>query len=99
MQRSIAQTRIDRSKKYIQKMKLSIEIQNPAEVQFIKELLQKLNVHILSESVAKEGKDQSKAFRAIEELAKRGTYAQDIKDPVVWQKEIRKDRKLPFRED
>ena len=35
---------------------------------------------------------------ALEELARSGAFA-DIKDPVAWQREIRKDRPLPGRED
>jgi hypothetical protein len=35
---------------------------------------------------------------ALESLAKQGTF-KDIVDPVEWQREIRKDRPLPGRED
>ena len=39
-------------------------------------------------------KELEKIFKS---LAKRGTLAKAIPDPVAWQKEIRKDRKLPGR--
>ena len=37
------------------------------------------------------------ALKALERLSRLGTF-QDIKDPVAWQREIRKDRPLPGRE-
>ena len=36
---------------------------------------------------------------ALEALAARGTYAADVVDPVEWQREIRRDRPLPGREE
>jgi ribosomal protein L13 len=36
-------------------------------------------------------------MKALEELQKLNVYA-DIEDPVAWQREIRKDRPLPFRD-
>lgn len=42
--------------------------------------------------------ERGKAMReALEELARLGTF-RDIKVPVAWQREIRKDRPLPGRE-
>ena len=35
---------------------------------------------------------------ALQQLAELGTFA-DIKDPVEWQRQIRKDRPLPGREE
>jgi antitoxin component of MazEF toxin-antitoxin module len=35
--------------------------------------------------------------KAIRELQRVGAF-KDIKDPVAWQREIRKDRPLPFRD-
>lgn len=35
--------------------------------------------------------------KALQELAELGTFS-EIKDPVAWQREIRKDRPLPGRE-
>jgi hypothetical protein len=36
---------------------------------------------------------------ALESLARRGTYAAEIADPVEWQRTVRADRPLPGRED
>jgi antitoxin component of MazEF toxin-antitoxin module len=41
--------------------------------------------------------DREAIQRAIRELQKINAYS-DMKDPVVWQREIRKDRHLPGRE-
>ncbi len=41
----------------------------------------------------------TKLARLMEEIAARGTAFKDIKDPAAWQREIRKDRPLPGRED
>jgi hypothetical protein len=47
--------------------------------------------------------DEERRRRAIREtlesLAARGTYAAEIEDPVAWQREIRKDRPLPGRDE
>ena len=37
-------------------------------------------------------------YELLQELADMGAFA-EIEDPVAWQREIRKDRPLPFRED
>lgn len=41
----------------------------------------------------------TKLARLMEEIAKRGTAFKEIEDPGAWQREIRKDRPLPGRED
>jgi hypothetical protein len=43
-------------------------------------------------------KKQQLAIRAIEEIRKNGIEPSFIDDPVEWQREIRKDRALPFRD-
>ena len=37
-------------------------------------------------------------FEILQSLADMGAFA-EIEDPVAWQREIRKDRPLPFRDD
>ena len=37
-------------------------------------------------------------FELLQELADMGAFS-EISDPVAWQREIRKDRPLPYRED
>lgn len=40
----------------------------------------------------------TKLARLMTEIAERGTAFKEIEDPVVWQRETRKDRPLPNRE-
>jgi hypothetical protein len=42
---------------------------------------------------------RQRILEALNALAARGTYAADVTDPVEWQREIRKDRPLPGREE
>lgn len=52
---------------------------------------------VISEDQAPWPVDNKKAVAALREIAKRGGV-QSIKDPVAWQREIRKDRPLPGRD-
>lgn len=62
-------------------------------------------VHFLKSKLAKakiaapeEEPNGTKLARLMEEMSTQNLFA-DIKDPVVWQREIRKDRPLPGREE
>jgi len=48
-------------------------------------------------SAIDEAKRKQRLKEAFETLAEMGTFA-DIKDPVEWQRQIRRDRPLPGRE-
>lgn len=78
-------------------MKLVVEIKDLEEMTFLKQMLKKLNIRVISEEKEEE-KDQKKAIEALDEISKRGKVAKLIKDPVSWQKDLRKDRKLPLRD-
>ncbi len=78
-------------------MEVTLKIKNQEEWRFVKELLDKLQIEVLRESIS--SKNQEEAFAALERIAQRGTYAQTITDPLTWQREIRKNRKLPFRDE
>lgn len=62
---------------------------------FIAFLQQRVQIAHTASVEAERGKRIKAALQA---LAKRGTFA-DIKDPVEWQRQIRKDRPLPGREE
>jgi hypothetical protein len=49
-------------------------------------------------SASAEEKRKKRLKKAFETLAELGTFA-DITDPVEWQRQIRKDRPLPGREE
>lgn len=51
----------------------------------------------ISLPVTKHKQDRSKIQEIIRQLQETSVY-EDIKDPVAWQRELRKDRSLPGRE-
>lgn len=44
------------------------------------------------------GDEEKSVFDLFQELADMGAFS-EIEDPVAWQREIRKDRPLPFRDN
>ena len=64
------------------------------------EIAEPISVDIIILDKAKQELSQAKektAGELLAILAKKGTFA-DIKDPVAWQREQRKDRPLPYRD-
>lgn len=62
-------------------------------VRFLKSKLAKTQIVPLEEEP-----NGTKLARLMEEMSKQNLFS-GIKDPVAWQREIRKDRPLPGRED
>lgn len=62
---------------------------------FITSLQQKMQS---ARSVSAEQERRKRLRKAFETLAEMGTFA-DITDPVEWQRQIRKDRLLPGRDE
>ena len=58
-------------------------------------LIESVRQHDLSDSFQKSQREALK--KSLEKLAKMKVFA-DIKDPVEWQRQIRKDRPLPGRD-
>ncbi len=81
--------------------RITIDVQNEEDRQFIEVLLKKLGIDNVEESHEPETKDQlsngKEVAALMQELAESGGLSA-IKDPVAWQREIRQDRKLPFRD-
>lgn len=80
---------------------LILEIPNPRDKEVLLLLAGRLNCKvILPDKNLPKGtgkKKSTKAFAHLDKIAKMGTIQKSIPDPVKWQKEIRKDRKLPGR--
>lgn len=77
--------------------RLTIEIHNEGEREKIKAFLEKLDARIVEEQPTPEQPNGKQVVALMEALA--GSYSlSEIKDPVAWQREIRKDRPLPFRD-
>ena len=75
-------------------MRLLIELNNLEEAPFIKRLLNRLNVSIISEESGLQG-SQTVALQSLQQIARRGGLS-SIPDPQAWQREQRQDRELPF---
>ena len=59
-----------------------------------------VEITVVNEAGASDVEAKRRAVaEALESLASRNTYAAEAVDPVEWQREIRKDRPLPGREE
>ena len=72
--------------------KLVLEIPNQKDLELLLSFAKRLKINILEI----DRQEKSPVFW-LEQLSKMETF-KDIDDPVVWQRNIRKERKLPFRE-
>ena len=69
--------------------KITIEVHNEEDKRLLIDLIHRMNLSY--EAVEKENDD-------LISIIDRGGDGKSIKDPMVWQRKERKDRKLPFRE-
>lgn len=77
---------------------ITLEIQDPEVAEMILGLARKLNIKIVKGLNEKNLERSKEALKIMRSIARRGTLAKAIPDPVAWQKEIRKDRPLPGRD-
>lgn len=73
--------------------KMTIEI-NKNDVGLIKSLVEKLNGKVISSTKS----NSSEALSYLKKIAENGNLKEQIEDPVEWQKQVREDRSLPFRD-
>ena len=78
-------------------MRLVIELKNEEEMRFVKELLARLQIGTVQTEPPTASKDNH-PVDILEAIAQRGTAGKAIQDPVAWQREMRQDRDLPFRD-
>jgi len=78
---------------------ITLELKNKEDAEIILSIAKRLEGKVLkSENEIKTPKPKLKfAFSHLDRIAKKGNLKKTIPDPVAWQKEIRKDRKLPGR--
>ena len=77
---------------------ITLEVQSAADAEVILLLAKRLHCRILPETLSqKKVPNSHEALKHLRKIAKRGTLAKAIPDPLKWQKEIRKDRPLPGR--
>ena len=74
--------------------RITIEVSRPEDQRLIENLLERLGIPNQVEKVPPNGKEVT---RLMKELADDLTLNK-IKDPVAWQREVRQDRSLPFRD-
>lgn len=82
-------------------MKLILTIPNEQDAQFVKELLSRLKLPLTVEEGEEAESQLPQSQKALEIIKnfplEKSRVSQSIPDPVKWQREMRKDRKLPFR--
>ena len=74
--------------------RITIEVTRPEDQRLLESLLSRLGIPNQTEEVPMNGE---KVARFMQELAD-GQGLTSIKDPVAWQREVRQDRSLPFRD-
>ena len=79
---------------------LTIEITNDEDVQMFLHLAKRLNCKIISDSFQEMQLEKTKkALEHLRNIARAGGLTNEIPDPVQWQRDIRKDRPLPGRNE
>lgn len=79
--------------------KITIEVYHEEDKRLIKSIVSRMGLKSVEEADEKQlptsnGKQVADLMTALAE----NTNLRKIKDPVAWQREIRQDRKLPFRD-
>ena len=85
--------------KEIEMTKITIEVHNEEDKRLILELVNRMNLQSTEEPPdnSESSANGQKVAALMQEMAESTTLSK-IKDPVAWQREIRQDRKLPFRD-
>lgn len=82
-------------------MEIVISGNRESALDLVKKLSEELGLHVRELSPEEEEANQKKRserlYQLMEEMAKSNAF-ESIKDPVAWQREIRKDRPLPGRD-
>lgn len=74
--------------------RIIIETEDKEVLNLLMTLAKNTKVKVIDESITRNTTDTVKLMNEIASSVSLTT----IKDPVAWQREIRKDRKLPFRD-
>ena len=77
-------------------MQLTIEIENPADVDILLVILERFKVKIIQQ-VSNENKKTTSPLFWLDKLAAQGGIS-SIPNPSEWQRETRNDTNLPFRD-
>lgn len=80
---------------------LTFQLSNKSDIQLVITLIERLGGTIdFADKMEnfEEEVDNTELFGILDKIAEKGELSKSIKDPVEWQREIRKDRILPFRD-
>lgn len=81
---------------------ITFKLENTVDIQLVINLIKRLggivDYNDITEDAEEEEVDNTGLFGVLDKIAEKGELYKSIKDPVEWQREIRKDRKLPFRD-
>jgi len=81
---------------------ITFKLEKTVDIQLVINLIKRLggivDYNDITEDAEEEEVDNTGLFSVLDKIAEKGELYKSIKDPVEWQREIRKDRKLPFRD-
>ena len=81
---------------------ITFKLEKTVDIQLVINLIKRLggivDYNDITEDTEEEEVDNTGLFGVLDKIAEKGELYKSIKDPVEWQREIRKDRKLPFRD-
>jgi len=78
-------------------MRITIEIQDDSEYEFVKQLFAKYPLRLRYELETDTQLSESERKKHLK-VIQQGGDGKSIKKPVNWQIKVRKDRKLPFKQ-
>lgn len=80
--------------------RITLEITNTADLELLLLLIRRMGISVVAPVTPLVASNPSKKDRKWHlQVVARGGNMSYIPDPVAWQREIRQDRVLPFRED
>lgn len=81
---------------------ITFKLEKTVDIQLVINLIKRLggivDYNDITEDTEEEEVDNTGLFGVLDKIAEKGELYKSIKDPVEWQREIRKERKLPFRD-
>jgi len=81
---------------------ITFKLEKTVDIQLVINLIKRLggivDYNNITEETEEDEIDNTGLFGVLDKIAEKGELYKSIKDPVEWQREIRKDRKLPFRD-
>lgn len=77
---------------------LTVYYSDDEDIAPVQALATKMGLIIEGSSEQKQSDSGEAVAQILEELAEQDTITKSIPDPVAWQREVRQDRKLPYRD-